>query len=164
MFGEIRKKSGNQIIKSVHHRARELKTETFAIYLACKHPRVPWYAKALAAIVVAYAFSPIDLIPDFIPVLGYLDDLILVPLGIALVIKLIPIEILAECREKARQEISQDKPANWIAAGTIIALWLLLAIGAVLLVARLFRILPSTFIPVYTFTCSRCKSLGLILL
>ena len=73
-----------------------LKQETYAIYIACKDPRVPWYARLLAAAVVAYAFSPIDLIPDVIPVIGYLDDLILVPWGIALVIKMIPPDVLVE--------------------------------------------------------------------
>ena len=76
-------------------RAGELKTETYALYLAYKHPKVPWYAKGLAACVVAYALDPIDLIPDFIPVLGVLDDLILVPLGISIVIKMIPADVLA---------------------------------------------------------------------
>ena len=77
-------------------RARELKTETYALYLAVKDPRVPWYAKFSALCVVAYALSPIDLIPDFIPVVGYLDDLVLVPIGIALTIKMIPLDVLAE--------------------------------------------------------------------
>ena len=80
---------------------RALKKETFTLYLACRHPRVPWYAKALALLVVGYALSPIDLIPDFVPVLGYLDDLVLVPLGIMLVIRMIPEEVLAECRRQA---------------------------------------------------------------
>ena len=82
-------------------RVRALKKETFALYLACRHPRVPWYAKALALIVVGYALSPIDLIPDFIPILGYLDDMVLIPLGIMIVIRMIPAEVLAECRQKA---------------------------------------------------------------
>jgi uncharacterized membrane protein YkvA (DUF1232 family) len=79
--------------------ARQLKKETYAIYLVCKDSRVPWYARVFAEFIVAYAFSLIDLIPDFIPVFGYLDDLILVPLGIILVIKIIPPEVLAECRK-----------------------------------------------------------------
>jgi uncharacterized membrane protein YkvA (DUF1232 family) len=95
-------------------RAGELKTEIYAIYLAVKNPKVPWYAKGLAACVVAYALSPIDLIPDFIPVLGVLDDLILVPLGISIVIKMIPAEVLAECREKARLETSKNQPTNFL--------------------------------------------------
>jgi uncharacterized membrane protein YkvA (DUF1232 family) len=82
-------------------RVRQLKQEQLAIYIACKDPRVPWYARVFAGFVVAYALSPIDLIPDVIPILGYLDDLILVPLGIILVLKMIPPAVLAECREKA---------------------------------------------------------------
>ncbi len=77
-------------------RLRQLKRETYTVYLACKDPRVPWYARVLAGCVVAYAFSPIDLIPDFIPVIGYLDDLIIVPVGIWLVLKMIPPAVLAE--------------------------------------------------------------------
>ena len=80
--------------------ANELKTETYVIYLAVKHPKVQWYVKAFALSVLAYAMSPIDLIPDFIPVLGYLDDLILIPVGITLTIRMIPADVLAECRAK----------------------------------------------------------------
>jgi uncharacterized membrane protein YkvA (DUF1232 family) len=83
-------------------RARQLKTEVQALRLAYRDPRVPWYAKWILACVVGYALSPIDLIPDFIPVLGYVDDLILVPLGILLAMRMIPKEVLQECREKAR--------------------------------------------------------------
>jgi uncharacterized membrane protein YkvA (DUF1232 family) len=115
-----------------------LKTETYTIYMAYKHPRAPWYAKALAVCVVAYAFSPIDLIPDFIPILGYLDDLILVPLGIAVVLKMIPPDVLAECREQARLEMSHGRPTYWIAVIVIIAIWSILAVGTVVLVLRLF--------------------------
>lgn len=114
-----------KFIDAWKQRARNLKVETYAIYLACRDPRVPWYARLLAAGVVGYAFSPIDLIPDFIPVLGYLDDLILIPLGITLVLKMIPAAVLDECREKARERI--NKPTNWVAASIIIVIWLLLA-------------------------------------
>jgi len=82
-------------------RARALKTEVHALLLACRDPRVPWRAKIVASLVVAYALSPIDLIPDFIPVLGYLDDLILLPLGLLLALKMMPPEVLRECRLKA---------------------------------------------------------------
>jgi uncharacterized membrane protein YkvA (DUF1232 family) len=111
------------------HRATELKTETFAIYLAVKDPRVPWYAKFSALCVVAYALSPIDLVPDFIPVFGYLDDLILVPIGIALTIKMIPADVLAECRAKAQARIAQDKLLGWVGAAVIIAVWLAIIFG-----------------------------------
>lgn len=116
--------------------ARRLKAEIDALYLACRHPGVPWYAKAVAVCVVAYAFSPIDLIPDFVPILGYLDDLILVPAGIALAIRLIPPEIMAACRQTAQERQRQNKPTNWIAAVVIVALWLVLATLAVMLVVR----------------------------
>ena len=89
------------MIEKLKSRARALKTEAIAIYFAAKDPRTPWYAKALIIFVVAHTFSPIDLIPDFIPVLGYLDDLIITPLGIALAIRLIPAEVLAESRVRA---------------------------------------------------------------
>ena len=118
--------------------ARYLKREVYAIYLACKDPRLPWYTRVLALCVVGYAFSPIDLIPDFIPVLGHLDDLILIPLGIAAVIKLIPPPILDECRDKAQTRLSAGKPTNWVAACVIIFIWLLLAIAAFLLVRRVW--------------------------
>ena len=117
-------------------RARQLKVETYAIYLAYKDPRTPWYARLFAACVVGYAFSPVDLIPDPIPVLGYLDDLVLVPVGVALALKMIPQTILAECREKAQAAMSQGQPTNWTAAGIIIVIWLLLAALAILLVVR----------------------------
>src|SRR5919199_5573111 len=95
-------------------RARGLTRETYALYLVARDPRTPWYAKLIAAAVVAYALSPLDLIPDFVPVLGYLDDLILVPLGIALVLRLVPTEVLADCRERARE--ATERPTSRAAA------------------------------------------------
>lgn len=118
-------------------RAHQLRRETYAVYLAFKDPRVPWYARIFAACVVAYAFSPIDLIPDPIPVLGYLDDLVLIPLGIALALKMIPPEVMAECREKAIQ--AEGKPTNWAAAAVIITIWIALAGLAIMLVLRLVQ-------------------------
>lgn len=106
-------------METVKTRARLLKRDTLAVWYAVKDARTPWYAKALGILVTAYAFSPIDLIPDFIPVLGYLDDLVLIPAGIALTIKLIPTEVMTAAREKA-QEASQ-KPVS-IIAGVLIAL------------------------------------------
>ncbi len=108
-------------------KARWLRTEVHAVYLASRHPAVPWYAKALIALVVAYALSPIDLIPDFIPVLGYLDDLILVPAGIALAIKMIPPPVMEECRRKAAA--AGQAPRNWIVAVLIVGLWIAAAYG-----------------------------------
>jgi uncharacterized membrane protein YkvA (DUF1232 family) len=108
-------------------RARALKSETFALYLAARHPLTPWYAKLLVAGIVAYAFSPIDLIPDFVPVLGYVDDLILIPIGIALALKLIPPEVMTECRVRASEALNDGKPVSRTAAAVIIAIWIILA-------------------------------------
>ena len=120
-------------------RVRQLKTETYAIYLAYQDPRVPWYARLFAACIVGYAFSPIDLIPDFVPILGYLDDLILVPLGIALALKMIPRTVMAECREKAQEVMERGKPVNWAVVTIIIVIWLLLAALVTALVIRVVR-------------------------
>jgi uncharacterized membrane protein YkvA (DUF1232 family) len=119
-------------------KARGLKRETYAVYLACRDPRTPWYGRLLAACVVGYAFSPIDLIPDFIPVLGYLDDLILIPLGIALVLKTIPPVVMAECREKAATAMADGKPRNWVAAAVIVAVWIMLAGLGIVIMVRTF--------------------------
>jgi uncharacterized membrane protein YkvA (DUF1232 family) len=108
--------------------ARKLKQNLFVLYLSYKDNRVPWYAKLVAICVVAYAFSPIDLIPDFIPVLGYLDDLIIVPLGISLALKLIPAYIIEEKKEKAEEIRKNGKPKNWFVAVLFILIWLLLAL------------------------------------
>ena len=117
-------------------RAKRLKTEIHAIALAYRDPRVPWYARVVAACVVAYAFSPIDLIPDPIPVLGYLDDLVLLPLGVVLALKLIPAPVMAECRQRAREAARAGRPTNWLAAGLIVLVWLALAALGVWLLAR----------------------------
>jgi len=93
------------MLKGLKSKARLLKTDFYALYLAYKDPRIPWYARILAICVVAYAFSPIDLIPDFIPILGYLDDLILIPLGITLVLKMIPKDLMDEYRKHARAKM-----------------------------------------------------------
>jgi uncharacterized membrane protein YkvA (DUF1232 family) len=118
----------SQFLEAWKRRARELKIQVYAIYLAYQDPRVPLPARIFAACVVGYAFSPIDLIPDPIPILGYLDDLVLVPLGIALALKMIPANVMAECREKSRQVMEQGKPVNKVAAFIIIAIWILFAI------------------------------------
>ena len=120
-------------------KARQLKLEVFAIYIAYRDPRVPWYARIFAACVVGYAFSPIDLIPDPIPILGYLDDLILIPLGIALALKMIPPEVMAESRTKASQMLDQGKPVSWVAAAVIAAIWLCLAVLAVVIILHVVR-------------------------
>lgn len=128
-----------RVITEWRRRAAQLKMETYAIALAYRDPRTPWVAKLFAACVVAYAFSPIDLVPDFIPVLGYLDDLLLVPLGIALAVRMIPAEVLSDCRLQAERATSEGaRRTNWIAAAAIVALWLLLAALAVVLVSHLW--------------------------
>ena len=102
--------------------ARLIKRDVHALYLAARDPRVPWYAKALALVVAAYALSPIDLIPDFIPVVGYLDDVILVPLGILLTVRLIPPELMEEHRRNA--EGTAIRPVSRTAAAAIISIWI----------------------------------------
>lgn len=104
--------------------ARRIKQELHALYLATRDPRTPWHAKAVAALVIGYAFSPIDLIPDFIPVLGLLDDAILVPLGIKLALRLIPSEVMAECREHARETQKVENEVSWVAAAIIVVIWI----------------------------------------
>lgn len=115
------------LLSELKQRARHLKAETFALYLAARDPRTPWYVKLLVAGIVAYALSPIDLIPDFVPVLGYLDDLILIPIGIALAIKLVPHQVLAECRARAQETIQNGKPVSRVAGAVIVVIWLILA-------------------------------------
>jgi len=115
------------LIEKLKGRARDLKVETYALYLAARDPRSPWYVKFLVGAIVAYAYSPIDLIPDFVPVLGYLDDLILIPLAIGLVVALVPHPVLAECRSRARQTMQIRKPASRVAGAVIVAVWLVLA-------------------------------------
>ena len=116
-------------IENLRTKARALKRETVALCLAARDPRTPWAAKLVIAIVVAYALSPIDLIPDFIPVLGYLDDLVLLPLGIFLALKLIPAPVLADARQAAQQSNS-NLANNRAAAIVIVVLW---TIGAVVM-------------------------------
>lgn len=111
-------------ISAAKQKAKKIKKDLGALYLAYKRPDVPIYAKIAAILVVGYALSPIDLIPDFIPVLGYLDDLILVPLGITLAIKLIPKDIMEECRQEAENVFSKGKPKNWVAGAIIIGIWI----------------------------------------
>lgn len=109
--------------------AKKLKAKTYVLYLARKDPRIPWYAKVLAILVVGYAFSPIDLIPDPIPILGYLDDLILVPLGIALVVRFIPNDVWAEYTKKAEARIGTEQPKSWLAGAIIVLIWLMTLAG-----------------------------------
>lgn len=107
--------------------ARRLKTETYALYLAARDPRVPWYARVFLLALVAYALSPIDLIPDFIPVFGYLDDLVIVPLGIWLALRMVPPEVMQECRARAAELMASGKPHSRAGAIAIVVIWLVLA-------------------------------------
>ena len=117
-------------------RARQLKRDTYALYMAYRDPRVPWHARLFAACVVGYAFSPIDLIPDFVPIVGYLDDLVLVPLGVVLALRMIPPAVWAECRAKSEQALRDGKPVSWVAAVVIVLVWLALASVGVLAALR----------------------------
>ena len=105
-------------------RARQLKSEITALYFAARHPRTPWYAKALVVAIVAYALSPIDLIPDFIPVLGFLDEIVLLPFAILLAVKLVPAEVMAECRTRASTTGRVTSTAGKVAAAVIVVLWI----------------------------------------
>jgi uncharacterized membrane protein YkvA (DUF1232 family) len=126
------------LLERLKERARSLKEDTYALYLAAKHPQTPWYAKLLVAGIVAYALSPIDLIPDFIPILGYLDELVLLPLGIALALRLIPPPVLAECRARAQDVLRAGKPVSRTAAAVIIAIWIAVAVVLGVWLYRIF--------------------------
>jgi len=121
------------MLEKLKARARALKTEVYAIYLAARDPRTPWYARALVFFVVAHTFSPIDLIPDFIPVLGYLDDLIITPGGIWLAVRLIPPEVLAEARATAATR-EVDRRVGILGATFIILVWILAALSVIYLI------------------------------
>lgn len=106
-------------------KAKALKREVYALYLCSRHPKTPLYAKLLAILIVSYALSPIDLIPDFVPVIGYLDDLILVPAGIALLIRMIPSGVLQECRQKAQENPPANKMRSLWGGAFIVCIWIL---------------------------------------
>lgn len=124
-------------LRGLRSRARALRAETHALYLACRDHRTPWLARAVAACVVAYALSPLDLIPDVVPVLGYLDDVVLVPLGLALALRLIPPEVMADSRRRAAASAARPGQ-DWRAAVVVVAIWLVVALAAA---AGLFRLL-----------------------
>src|SRR5512133_1692601 len=119
-------------LNSLKQRARLLQRDTLAVWYASRDKRTPWYARLLAVVVAAYALSPVDLIPDFIPILGYLDDLILIPAGIALTLRLIPPDVMAAARFKAESSLSNPNP--WWMTLLIILIW----IGALALLFHLF--------------------------
>jgi uncharacterized membrane protein YkvA (DUF1232 family) len=126
------------MLDKLKSRARALKNEAYAVYLAAKDPRTPWYAKALIFFVVAHTFSPIDLIPDFIPILGYLDDLIITPGGLWLAVKMIPPEVLEEARKTATTR-SFDRRVGYIGMTIIILVWIAILIGVVYLIIKARR-------------------------
>ena len=119
-------------------RARQLSAQTYALYLAYRHPRTPWYAKIFAALIVGYVFSPVDPIPDFIPGVGLLDEMVVIPIGVLIAAKMIPRQVMEECQEKARAVTEGDKPINRLAAVIVVAVWLLCAALAIFLATRVF--------------------------
>ena len=120
-------------MSKLKERAKRLKTDIPAVFLALKEKRTPWYAKVLAAVIVIYALSPIDLIPDFVPVLGYLDDIIILPALIALCIKCIPRDVLEDCRRRAEGMWGSGKPKKWYYAIPFVLIWL--AVIALIIIA-----------------------------
>ncbi len=126
-------------LRAWKERARTLKAETYALYLAYRDPRTPWYAKAFAALVVGYAFSPIDLIPDFVPLLGYVDDMVIIPLGVALALKMIPAPVMADARLRAQEALWADSPLSRVAAAVIVLIWMGLLVLAIWWAVRMFR-------------------------
>ena len=123
------------MLAQLKSRARALKNEAFAVYLAAKDPRTPWYVRALVFFVVAHTFSPIDLIPDFIPILGYLDDLLITPGGLWLAVKLIPAEVLEDARGRVATS-GVERSVGFVGAGLIVAVWI---VGLVGLIYFLFK-------------------------
>jgi uncharacterized membrane protein YkvA (DUF1232 family) len=127
-----------KMLNQLKTRGRALKQEAYAIYLAARDPRTPWYVKALIFFVVAHTFSPLDLIPDFIPVLGYLDDLIITPGGIWLAVHLIPSEVMMEARAAAAT-YNVDRSVGKVGAMIIILLWVIAVVAAVYFFLRLTK-------------------------
>jgi uncharacterized membrane protein YkvA (DUF1232 family) len=119
-------------------RAKALKREVYALCLCSRHPKTPLYAKLFALLIVSYALSPIDLIPDFIPVLGYIDDLVLIPFGVALLIRMMPKDVLEECRQKARLPPA-NKPKRWTGAVMVVCMWALAIYVTFRIVARIIQ-------------------------
>jgi uncharacterized membrane protein YkvA (DUF1232 family) len=128
----LRRKNLSSFLESGRVWARRIKRDTLTLWFAARHPRTPWAAKALGLFVVAYALSPIDLIPDFIPVLGYLDDVLLLPGLIWLAVRLLPADVLAECRGQADVWMAERgiKPRSWWGAAGVVVVWVGLVAGA----------------------------------
>ncbi len=129
------------MLESLRARVKRLEAETYALYLAYKDPRTPWHAKAVAAFVVAHTVSPIDLIPDFIPVLGYLDDLVITPLGLVIALKMIPPEVMESARERAALAANEGRINTRAGIAIVVSMWVL---GAVVLLVLLLRLARSS--------------------
>ena len=120
-------------------RAKQLETETYALYLAYRDPRVPWYARAFAAFVVAHTVSPIDLIPDFIPVIGYIDDLIITPLGLVLALRMIPPQVMVQARQQATIAAAEGRIKTRAGIAIVLSVWAIGAIIVMVVIARLIQ-------------------------
>jgi uncharacterized membrane protein YkvA (DUF1232 family) len=127
-----------RLLEYVKLTGRTLRQDVVALYFAAKDPRTPWYAKAIVICIIAYALTPIDLIPDFIPVLGYIDDLLFLPLGIYIAIKIIPEPVLVDCRKRLTG-MEGSLPRNWTAAATIVLLWIAAASALAMYLWRIVR-------------------------
>lgn len=132
-------REGKTTMDTWRQRVKQLKQETYALYLAYRDPRVPWWARAWVALVIAYACSPIDLIPDFIPVVGYLDDLVLIPAGMIIAIKLIPAPVLADCRAQAEADMARNRLVSRSGAALILAIWLLCGLLLLFFISRIIQ-------------------------
>ena len=126
------------MMQSWKRRARQLSAQTYTLYLAYRHPKTPWYAKLLAALIVGYVFSPIDPIPDFIPGVGLLDEMVVVPIGVWIATKMVPQVVLEECQEKASAVAQGEKPVSRVAAAVVVGVWLVCVALAILLALRVF--------------------------
>lgn len=124
------------MVENMSEKAAKMLVDVYALFLGLGDKRVPWYAKTLAAITVGYAFSPIDLIPDFIPVLGQLDDLLLIPVGVYVTMKLIPEDTINDLRAKAQSMMGGNKPTSWIAGGIVVTIWILALVAIILKIVQ----------------------------
>ncbi|MCS7286897.1 MAG: DUF1232 domain-containing protein [Anaerolineae bacterium] len=127
------------MIAKLKNWAHSLEREAYALYVAARDPRVPWYARVFLSLVVAYTFSPIDLIPDFVPFLGHLDDLVLVPLGVVLALKMIPSEVMVEARHRSEELMQREGLTSRAGAILVIALWLVIVIFIAWSIVLLFK-------------------------
>lgn len=127
------------MVENMSEKAAKMLVDVYALFLALGDKRVPWYAKTLAAITVGYAFSPIDLIPDLIPILGQLDDLLLIPVGVYVTMKLIPEDTTNDLRAKAQSMMDGNKPTSWIAGGIVVTIWILALVTIILRIVQRLR-------------------------